>query len=233
MGTYHLEAAQLPFSPRTLSVSAKQQGLIYTFLYQLNLWVCRIMYQVKAFEESPVPSDGPALIVCDHTALGDPLVLLATAGWPVRFLMAEEIYARPHIRWAFDAVGCIPVQRGKRDIKAIRTMLDGLASQEVIGLFPEGGLDRHRLGEGHPGIGYLAIKSGAPVIPASIVWEGPHSVTSMLKTLFVPSRAIVRYGKPLQFSQESKPGKDSMQSCTQEIMEQIETLRESILSGVS
>lgn len=189
------------------------------------------MYRVQTFEESPVPTDGPALIVCDHTALGDPLVLLATAGRPIRFLMAAEIYAQPLIRWAFEAVGCIPVQRGKRDIKAIRTMLDGLAAHEIIGLFPEGGLDRHRLNQGHPGIGYLAIKSGAPVIPASIVWEGPHSVTSMLKTLFVPSKASIRFGKALQFPQESKPSKDSMQSCTKEIMKQIELLRESILSG--
>jgi 1-acyl-sn-glycerol-3-phosphate acyltransferase len=191
------------------------------------------MYRVKPFEESPLPSEGPALIVCDHTSLGDPLVLLATAGRAVRFLMAEEIYSQRHIRWAFQALRCIPVQRGKRDIRAIRTMLDGLAAQEVIGLFPEGGLDRHRLDEGHPGIGYLAIKSGAPVIPASIVWEGPHSVTSMMKTFFVPSKTTIRYGQPLQFPQEIKPSKDSMQLCTKEIMKQIETLKESILSGVS
>ncbi len=191
------------------------------------------MYQVKALEEAPVPAEGPALIVCDHSALGDPLVLIATAGRPVQFLMAAEIYAHPLIQWAFKAFGCIPVQRGKRDIKAIRTMLGSLAAQEVIGLFPEGGLDRHRLDEGHLGIGYLAIKSGALVIPASIVWEGPHSTTSMLKTLFVPSKASIRYGKPLEFSQETKPSKESMQSCTKEIMQQIEALRESILLDVS
>jgi len=191
------------------------------------------MYGVKASEDSPVPSEGSALIVCDHTSLGDPLVLLATAGRPVRFLMAEEIYSQPHIQWAFQAIRCIPVQRGKRDIKAIRAMLDGLAAQEVIGLFPEGGLDRHRLDEGHPGIGYLAIKSGAPVIPASIVWEGPHSVTSMVKTIFVPSKATIRYGTSVQFPQESPPSKDSMQSCTKEIMARIEELRKSMLSGVS
>ena len=64
------------------------------------------------------------------------MVLLATAGRPVRFLMAEEIYSQRHILWAFQAIRCIPVQRGKRDIRAIRTMLEGLAAQEVIGLFP-------------------------------------------------------------------------------------------------
>jgi len=233
MGKHYREATHLSFSPRTLSVPAKQQGLIYTSLNQLNTWVCRLMYQVKACVEPPVPSEGPALIVCDHTSLGDPLVLLSTAGRPIRFLMAEEIYSQSHIRWVFEAFCCIPVQRGKRDIKAIRTMIDGLAAQEVIGLFPEGGLGRNRLDEGHPGIGYLAIKSGAPVIPASIVWEGPHSVTSMLRTLFVPSKVMIRYGKPLQFPQESKPSKDSMQSCTKEIMKQIELLREDLLAGVS
>ena len=233
MGKQHLEATHLPFSPRTLPVPAKQQRLVYAALNQLSPWVCRLMYGVKTSEESPVPAEGPALIVCDHTSMGDPLVLLATAGRPGRFLMAEEIYSQRHIRWAFQALRCIPVQRGKRDIRAIRTMLDGLAAQEVIGLFPEGGLDRHRLDEGHPGIGYLAIKSGAPVIPASIVWEGPHSVTSMVKTICVPSKAAIRYGKPVQFPQESPPSKDSMQSCTKEIMARIEKLRKSTLSGVS
>ncbi len=93
-------------------------------------------------------------------------------------------------------------------------MLEGLEAQEIIGLFPEGGLGRPRVDVGPPGVAYLAIKSGAPVIPASIVWVGPHSVTSMLKTLFVPSKARIRYGKPLQFPQEVRPSKEALQSCT-------------------
>ena len=57
-------------------------------------------------------------------------------------------------------------------------MLDGLVVQEVIGLFPEGGL-------------------------IGIVWGRLRLVTSMLKTLLIRSKASVRYGKPLQFPQES------------------------------
>jgi 1-acyl-sn-glycerol-3-phosphate acyltransferase len=161
--------------------------------------------------------------------MGDPLVLLATAGRPVRFLMAWEIFAQFYVRWVFEALQCIPVQRGKRDISAIRTMLDGLAAKEVICLFPEGGLDRHRLEEGHPGIAYLAIKSGAPVIPASIVWERSRSSSSMLKTLLMPCKASIRYGEPLQFPQESRPGKHYLQASTKKIMKQIEALRKSML----
>jgi len=54
------------------------------------MWVCRLMYRVKPFEECPLPSEGPALIVCDHTSLGDAMVLLATAGRPVRFLRRKR-----------------------------------------------------------------------------------------------------------------------------------------------
>ena len=225
--------AHPPFSFSSLKVPGTQSGFVYPVLHRLNFLVCRLMYGLGVIEPSQVPIDGPALIVCDHTSMGDPLVLLATAGRSIRFLMAKEIYAKSHISWVFRAFRCIPVQRGKRDIRAIRTMLDGLAEREVIGLFPEGGLDRNRLDAGHLGVGYLAIKSGAPVIPASIVWDGPHSVTSMLKTLLVPSKARIRYGKPLQFQQEVRPRKESLQLCTREIMKQIEALRESILSGAS
>ena len=104
-------------------------------------------------------------------------------------------------------------------------MLKGLANDEVIGLFPEGGLNRYRIDEGYLGIGYLAIKSGAPVIPASIVWEKPRSVSSMLKTLLVPCKATIHYGAPIQFPQENRPSKEAMQACTKKIMSRIEDLR--------
>jgi len=187
------------------------------------------MYGIKPPPESPLPPDGPALIVCDHTSMGDPLVLLATAGRPIRFMMAQEIYDQPHVKWVFQAFRCIPIRRGTRDVKAVRTMLEGLSANEVMGLFPEGGLDRHRSDEGHPGIGYLALKSGVPVIPASIVWEKPRPL-SMFKTLFVPCQARILYGAPLRFSQENRPQKISMQSCTNQVMECIEHLRKTLLN---
>jgi hypothetical protein len=49
-----------------------------------------------------------------------------------------------------------------------------------------------------------------------------------MKTFFVPSKTTIRYGQPLQFPQEIKPSKDSMQLCTKEIMKQIETLQKKL-----
>ncbi len=227
MGTSRSEAHSRP----SLGRSHRFQGrwfrkVTYAWLNALNIFVCRLMYGVRLTIPSPLPFRGAALLVCDHTSLGDPLVLLASAGRPIRFLMAEEIFSHRYFHWAFEVFGCIPIRRGERDIKAVKMMLKGLKNQEVIGVFPEGGLDRHRLNEGHPGIGYLALKSGVPVVPASILWDKPRSVSSIFQTLFIPCRARVQYGEAICFPQEQRPSKEAMEIGTRAIMRKIEELHQ-------
>ncbi len=64
------------FPSSSLAVPATQQGFVHTSLHQLNSWVCRLMYSVTVACPFPVPAQGPALIVCNHISMGDPLVLL-------------------------------------------------------------------------------------------------------------------------------------------------------------
>lgn len=188
------------------------------------------MYQVKLPSLSPLPEKGPALLVCDHTSLGDPLVLLATAGRSITFLMAEEIYHRRGLNWVFKDFGCVPVRRGKTDIRAVRMILQALDREEVVGLFPEGGLDQHRDETGHVGIGYLALKTGVPVIPASIMWDRSRPM-SILATLLIPCRAHVRYGAPLDFSCQVPPTRSAMRTATKTIMTAIQSIRQAIMAG--
>ena len=186
------------------------------------------MYGVQAISPSPLPPHGPAIVVCDHTTLGDPLVLMATVDRPIRFLMAKEIYDQPLIRWAFKAHRCIPVRRGQRDVPALRALLGVLAEQGVIGLSPEGGLDCFREEEGYPGIGYLALKSGAPVFPASIVWDRPRPL-SILGTLFKPCQAHVAFGQPFSVPSQNHPKKSQIKAVTTTVMEAIAQLRNGLL----
>ncbi|GJL50848.1 MAG: 1-acyl-sn-glycerol-3-phosphate acyltransferase [Nitrospirales bacterium] len=199
-----------------------------TWLSWLNRLVCRVMFRVTGERSSPLPDKGPVLLVCDHSSLGDPLVLLATAGRHISFLMAHEIYASC-FQWAYEAMDTIPVRRGRQDINAVRGMLQRLRQNQVVGLFPEGGLDNFRMEEGRPGIGYLALKTGAPIVPASVVWAKERSVTSIVRTLLIPCRVMVRYGKPLTFQKELKPDRDQIERVTSQVMSEIKRLREDIM----
>ena len=188
------------------------------------------MYGVKPVSPSPLPDGGPALLVSDHSTLGDPLVLLATAGRPLHFLMAKEIYERPGLGWVFRAFQTIPVQRGTRDIRAIRSMFKVLARGEVVALFPEGGIDKFRNEGGHLGVAYLAVKTGAPVIPVSLIWDDRRP-TSMVGTLFVPGRVTVRYGKLFRFPQQSNPKREELEIITQQVMDSIKDLKKGELQS--
>ena len=185
------------------------------------------MFSVKSLSPSPLPTAGPVLLVCDHTSLGDPLVLLASAGRPISFLMAKEIYMSC-FQWAYEAFDAIPVRRGTQDIHAVRAMLQRLRRNGVVGLFPEGGLDHYRDEEGRPGIGYLALKTGAPIVPASVVWAKQRSVTSIMKTLFIPCKAVVHYGAPLIFAKTEKPDRSQIDEVTNRVMKAIQDIREDI-----
>lgn len=200
----------------------------YQWLFWLNRFVCRVMFQVRGERPFPLPEKGPVLIVCDHSSLGDPLVLLATAGRPISFLMAQEIY-HSCFQWAYEAFDAIPVRRGSQDIQAVRRMVRQLRKGEVVGLFPEGGLDNFRVEEGYPGVGYLALKTGAPIVPASMVWEKKRSVTSIIQTLFIPCKVVVRYGRPLVFQKEVQLNRARIEDVTSQVMDSIKEIRDSHL----
>jgi 1-acyl-sn-glycerol-3-phosphate acyltransferase len=80
-----------------------------------------------------------------------------------------------------------------------------------------------RLQEGNPGIGFLAIKSGAPVIPAFI--SGTYK--ALPKGAKIPniSRITIIFGKPMTFENFNEHGKKKgFEEITQAIMEHIEKL---------
>jgi len=197
---------------------------VFSFLKHLNNLVCRVMYGVRPSSSCPLPKSGGALLVSDHSTMGDPLVLLATAGRPLHFLMAQEIYERWGISWAFRAFQAIPVHRGSRDIRAIRSMMRVLDRGEVVAVFPEGGIDNFREESGHLGVAYLAVKIGVPIIPVSIQWVGDRP-PSIWGTLFTPGEVKVRYGEPLRFPRKNNPQRSELEVITRHTMRCIKELR--------
>jgi 1-acyl-sn-glycerol-3-phosphate acyltransferase len=153
------------------------------------------------------------------------MALLATAGRPITFVVTREVYDLPSLRWALRAGHCIPVHRGTSDVAAARAMLKALESGEALGLFPEGGIDERRKRSGHPGVGYLALKTGVTIVPASIVWSRPRPPT-LFRSLLTPGRAVVHFGAPLTFHINPDPSHEEIQAATATIMAAIQQTRQ-------
>jgi 1-acyl-sn-glycerol-3-phosphate acyltransferase len=115
------------------------------------------------------------------------------------------------------------VERNGRDWQAIRTALRALGRGEVLGIFPQGGIDEFRNENGHLGIGYLALKSGVPVVPVSIGWE-KRPPLNLLRSLFTTNKVSVCYGTPLAFPSVTRPTREEITIATSAIMNAIHSL---------
>jgi len=141
--------------------------------YLVRLYV-ETFYQVEAEGLEKIPRSGGAILACNHLSNADPPVLECCAGRvrPVRFLAKKELFDTPLIGWVMRTVEVICIDRRKPggDLGALRAVLDALKKGHLVALFPEGTRSRDgRPGKPQAGIGFLAAKSGVPVITARIM----------------------------------------------------------------
>jgi 1-acyl-sn-glycerol-3-phosphate acyltransferase len=138
-----------------------------------------------------LPSSGPAVVVANHISGLDPLLLVASARRPIRFLIAREQYERFGLTWLFDAVQCIPVDREKRPEQALRRALAALTEGEVVALFPHGRihLDSEPPRRLKPGAVRLAQLAGAPILPMRL--SGIRGEGHVIRSLLYRSRAQI------------------------------------------
>ncbi len=117
-----------------------------------------------------VPVKGGAVIAGNHPSVLDGLLLLAVSPRPVRFLVAEDLYAHRYLNPFFRMLGCIPVYRTKtHNGDALRAAVAALEAGELLGIFPEGTIHYHgSMQELKRGVALLALKTGAPVVPLAI-----------------------------------------------------------------
>jgi 1-acyl-sn-glycerol-3-phosphate acyltransferase len=115
------------------------------------------------------PKQGPALIVINH--LGDADSVLLSAAIPRTIDGMGKIELNEHwlVGPIFRAYGVIYIHRGRPDRKAIRAALDVLAEGRMLALAPEGReAVNGKLEEGTDGAAFLAMKSGAQIVPIAM-----------------------------------------------------------------
>jgi 1-acyl-sn-glycerol-3-phosphate acyltransferase len=163
-----------------------------------------------------LPAAGPAIIMINHIAFVDPIVVLGNLPRNVVPLAKIEVYSLPLIGVIPWLWGVIPVRRGEVDRRALEQALAVLRAGEIVLAAPEG----HRspaLQEGKEGIAYLASKSGAPIVPVAV--EGTEGVIKFgLKRPADPG-AIVRLGEPFRFKPlAGRPSRAALRQMTDEAM---------------
>lgn len=116
-----------------------------------------------------VPATGPVIVAPNHVSHLDPPIVACSVRRKVAFMAKEELFRNPLFGGLIRSLNAFPVRRGEGDTEAIRKTLERLEAGELVLVFPEGTRgDGRSLGPFNRGVGMLAKRSGATVVPAGI-----------------------------------------------------------------
>lgn len=164
-----------------------------------------------------VPQVGPAILMINHIAFVDPIVVLHLVRRNIVPLAKVEVYEYPVVGIFPRLWGVIPVRREEVDRQAIRMALEVLREGEIILVAPEA-TRGPQLKEGKEGIAYLASRSHAPVVPVAI--EGTEGYPSFpLSRRWREPSVYVRFGRPFRYKLGlERPDRDELRKMTDEAM---------------
>lgn len=133
----------------------------------------RRRFGVQVHGAEQVPASGPVIFAANHVGVMDGPLLGIFAPRPVHALTKLEMFHGRTGRFLL-AAGQIPLDRFHPDPAAVRSCLRVLRDGRAIGIFPEGTRGTGDLARFHRGAAYLALVTGAPVVPVIFLGSRPR-----------------------------------------------------------
>jgi 1-acyl-sn-glycerol-3-phosphate acyltransferase len=199
----------------------RKPNFVYELVRLITSLYAYTLLRARAISPEKVPGSGHAILAPNHFSFMDHFLIGCYIRRKLRYMAKSQLFKFP-MEWVYSPGGVFPVRRGARDEEAFITAETILEQGGVVAMYCEGG--RSRSGElnqrAKPGIGRLALESGAPVIPIAIY--GSAKIRNW-KRLRFPSVSML-YGDPLHFPREESPSRERQQEVADEIFAEIKRL---------
>lgn len=163
----------------------------------------RSLFDLEVRGLGHVPPTGAVLLAGNHTGFLDGPLVYAVSPRPTSFLAKAELFVGPLAR-ALGWLGQIPVHRGRADRAALRAGLAVLEAGGALGVFPEGTRGAGTLEEIAEGLAYLAVRSGAPVVPVAVLGTAEALPKGSVRPAWRAPVQVV-FGPPVTIAPEGDP----------------------------
>ncbi|GAA2039960.1 lysophospholipid acyltransferase family protein [Agromyces tropicus] len=219
-----IEADAVPAPP-------SRPGPLYGLVRGVLRPLVRMVYRPTITGTEHVPRTGPVILASNHLSFVDSIVIPLAAPRPVQFLAKSHYFTGTGLtgwisRTFFTAIGAVSVERGagaqaQAALDQGRRILD---AGSAFALYPEGtrSLDG-RLYRGRTGIAWLALTTGAVVVPVGLV--GTQEIQPVGSSMPRVRPVTVRFGEPLDLSHHGAASSGrARRAATDEIMAAIHAL---------
>lgn len=172
--------------------------LVPEYLLRFVAWIAsRFVYRFKVKGDLNIPTEGAAVLVCNHVSFVDAVLLMAASPRPIRFVMDHRIFKVPVLGWLFKLAKAIPVAPQKEDPAAyeaaFRESAQVLREGDLLGIFPEGAITKDGTLQPFKG-GIMKIIETAKADGVQDVTVIPMALTNLWGSYF--SRIELSGGQP-------------------------------------
>jgi 1-acyl-sn-glycerol-3-phosphate acyltransferase len=171
-------------------------GPVYALARLLLTPLYHVLWRVRVEGGDQLPATGATIIAANHVSFFDSVALSMAIRRTLNFVGKVEYLDSWKTRRLLPALGMIPMDRrdGRHAMSALRAAAGLLRAGRMFAIFPEGTRSRDgKLHDGHTGMAYLSMETGAPIVPTGIVGtDRVQPPGTMLPRPFRP--VVVRFG---------------------------------------
>lgn len=184
-----------------------------------------LFWRVRAIGVENVPKEGPLVLAPNHFSQMDHFFVGVYLRRKIRFMAKSQLFGPPFLTYIYKHGGVFPVRRGHHDEEAMETARILVDQGEMLLVYAEGGRSRsQRLGEPKPGIGRIALETGAPIVPVAI--HGSERARQWKRFRF--PKVTVQFGEPVSFPVEEAPNRERQLEIATEIFGRVRDLYEGL-----
>jgi 1-acyl-sn-glycerol-3-phosphate acyltransferase len=207
------------------AAARKGVGWTYTFVRILISPPTLLLYRVRTIGRENVPRSGALVLAPNHFSQMDHFFIGLFLRRKIRFMAKSQMFGPPVLTYVFKHGGVFPVRRGHHDEEAFKTAFQLIDQSEMLLMYAEGGRSRSsELGEPKPGIGRIALESGAPIVPVAV--HGSAKVRRWKRLRF--PKVTVQFGEPLSFPVEREPSRERQLEVATEVFAEVRRMYEGI-----
>ncbi|MGA2929335.1 MAG: lysophospholipid acyltransferase family protein [Solirubrobacteraceae bacterium] len=196
------------------------EAKVYEVTRVLTVLCALVLFRARGYATANVPN-GPVILAPNHASFMDHFFTGAFIRRRVQFMGKSQIFSGIGA-WIFSHGGVFPVRRGYQDDEAFLTAFRVLDRGGAVVMYCEG--TRSRTGRiadtARPGIGRLALESGAPVVPVAIL--GSYQTRNWRRLRF--PKVTILFGKAFRLEQIPDTTREQQQEAADLIFGHIKQL---------
>lgn len=169
----------------------------YLLGYSLSKGIAKTFFNYRVVGAENLIEEGPCIIAANHCSYLDPPLVGVAFRRGIHYLARKTLLDWPVLGPIFPQLNVIPVDQKNADRSALMGAIRVVREGGAVLIFPEGTRSPDgRLQPAQPGIGMIAAKTGAPVVPVAI--SGSHQALPRGRSWPKRSAISVRIGPPIR-----------------------------------